>query len=80
MSVIRATIYLKSGSGPKPYRTCYFSKREYNRLIKDFEQHQQTGSPKEGTYLEELSGKSEHSVFLEFEAIAHIKISSESKR
>ena len=80
METIRTTIFLKSAVGPKPYKTCYFSEKEYQRLMKDYEEHQKTGKPREGTYVEAISDGDEHSVILEFEAIAHIKIGSESKR
>ena len=73
MPVIRATIYLKSGSGAKPLRTCYFSEREYARLMKDYAQYQQQGEPQLGTYLEEVSGNDEYSVLREFAAIAEIR-------
>ena len=80
METIRTTIFLKSAVGPKPYKTCYFSEKEYQRLMKDYEEHQKTGEPREGAYVEAISDGDEHSVILEFEAIAHIKISTESKR
>jgi hypothetical protein len=80
METIRTTIFLKSAVGPKPYKTCYFSEKEYQRLMKDYEEHQKTGEPREGAYVEAISDGGEHSVILEFEAIAHIKISTESKR
>ena len=79
MEMIRTTIYLKSGSGPKPYKNCYFLEKEYQRLMKDYEEYQKTGEPREGMYIEAISSRDEHSVFLEFEAIAHIKINSESR-
>ena len=66
------------GARRLPY--CYFSEKEYQRLMKDYEEHQKTGEPREGAYVEAISDGDEHSVLLEFEAIAHIKISSESKR
>ena len=47
--------------------------------MKDYEEYQKTGEPREGTYIEAISDGAEHSVFLEFEAIAHIKINPESK-
>jgi hypothetical protein len=73
MSVIRATIYLKTGTGSKPMRTCYFSAREYERLMKDYAQYQQQGEPPLGTYREEVSGNDEHAVLIEFAAIAEIR-------
>jgi hypothetical protein len=73
MSVIRATIYLKSNSGAKPYKTCYFAEREYERLKKDYGQYLQYGEPQLGTYREDLSGNDEHSVLIEFAAIAEIR-------
>jgi hypothetical protein len=73
MPVIRATLYLKSSSGPKPYRTCYFRVQEYERLLKDYEHYQQQGSPRAGLYEEEVSGSDEHQVMIEFAAIAEIR-------
>lgn len=73
MSVIRATIYLKSGSSAKPFKTCYFAIREYERLVKDYQQYQQQGEPQLGTYREEVSGDDEHTVLIEFTAVAEIR-------
>jgi len=73
MSIIRATIYLKSNSGSKPYRTCYFAISEYERLIKDYEQYQQQGEPQKGVYREDVSSNDEHAVLIEFTAIAEIR-------
>ena len=73
MSVIRATIYLKSGSGAKPMRTCYFGEQEYERLQQDYAQYQQQGEPQIGTYREEVSGSDEHTVVIEFAALAEIR-------
>ena len=70
MPVIRATIYLKSGSSVKPYKTGYFAEREYERLMKDYAQYQPP--PQLGTYIEEVSGDDEHTVLIEFAAIAEI--------
>jgi hypothetical protein len=78
MSVIRATIYLKSGSGAKPLRTCYFAVEEYERLMKDYAQYQQAGEPQLGTYREDVSGNDEHSVLIEFAAIAEIRTNQSS--
>ena len=71
--MVKATLFLRSGAGPKPYRTCYFSKREFDRLMSDYGQYQETGSPTTGTYVEDLGTNSEHAVLLEFGAIALIK-------
>ena len=73
MSVIRATLYLKSNSGPRPYKTCYFSEQEYSRLIKDYAQYQQEGRPSAGLYEEEVSGRDEHQVMVDFAALAEIR-------
>jgi hypothetical protein len=73
MAVIRATIYLKSSSGAKPLRTCYFSEQEYERLIQDYAQYQQVGSPQTGLYREDVNSNDEHQVLVEFAAIAEIR-------
>jgi hypothetical protein len=73
MSIIRATIYLKSSGGPKPYRTCYFAPGECERLLKDYEQYQQQGEPQLGTYREDVTGNDEHTVVIEFSAVAEIR-------
>jgi hypothetical protein len=73
MSVIRATIYLKSGSGVRPYRSCYFSEREYERLLKDFADYQGQGTPQSGIYTEEISGDDEQIVVITFGDIAEIR-------
>jgi hypothetical protein len=52
MAAIRVTIYLKSGSGAKPYRTCYFSEREYEQIQKDYEQYRTAGEPERGLYTD----------------------------
>ena len=70
---VRVTLYLKSNSGPKPYRNIYFSEREYERLMKDYAQYQQQGSPITGLYEEEVSGSEEQQVMIEFAAIAEIR-------
>jgi len=73
MPIIRATLYLKSNSGPRPYKTCYFSEPEYARLLKDYAHYQQQGSPSAGLYEEEVSGSDEHQVMIDFAAIAEIR-------
>jgi hypothetical protein len=73
MSVIRATIYLTSGSRAKPFKTCYFAVRAYERLMKDYAQYLAQGEPRLGAYREEVSGTDEHSVLVEFAAIAEIR-------
>jgi hypothetical protein len=73
MTAIRATIYLKSGSGAKPYRTCYFSEQEYERILKDYEQYQFEGQPQSGLYTEDVSSDDEQQVLIEFAAIAEIR-------
>jgi hypothetical protein len=70
---VRLTLYLKSNSGPKPYRSFYFSALEYERLLKDFAHYQQQGSPSAGLYEEEVSGNDEHQVMIDFAAIAEIR-------
>jgi hypothetical protein len=73
MSTIRTTLYLKSGVGPKPYRTCYFAVSELERLQQDWEQYQQKGEPTFGTYHEEIGVDQETAVLVEFSALAQIK-------
>jgi hypothetical protein len=70
---VRVTIYLKSNTGPKPYKTSYFSKDEFTRLMSDFDQFQKTGLPKHGIYNEDLGTSGEEIVFLDFDSIAQIK-------
>ena len=70
---MRLTIFLKSSTGPKPYKTGYFSKNEFTRLISDFDQFQKTGLPKHGIYNEDLGTSGEEIVFLDFDTIAEIK-------
>ena len=73
---MRVTIYLKSNTGPKPYKTVYFSKNEFARLKKDFEKFQKTGLPKNGAYNEEIGTSNEEIVYLDFDSIAKIKSNS----
>jgi hypothetical protein len=73
---VRATIFLKSSTGPKPYKTGFFSKQEFNRLLSDFNQFQKTGLPKHGIYNEDLGTSGEEIIFLDFDEIAEIKKSS----
>jgi hypothetical protein len=73
MTTIRTILYLKSGAGPKPYRTCYFAASELERLERDWEQYQQTGEPTYGTYCEEIGTGNETAVLIEFSALAQIK-------
>lgn len=70
---IRVIIYLKSNSGPKPYRACYFAVREYERLMKDFTQYQQYGTPQTGTYTEDISSNDEQMILMEFGTIAELR-------
>jgi hypothetical protein len=70
---VRVTLYLKSNSGPKPYRSCYFSEREYARLMKDFTRYRENGAPATGTYTEEISGSDEQSVVVAFGDLAEIR-------
>jgi hypothetical protein len=70
---VRVTLYLKSNSGPKPYRNIYFSEREYARLMKDFTQYQQQGNPPSGSYREEVSGNEEQIVVVAFGDLAEIR-------
>jgi hypothetical protein len=70
---MRATIFLKNDYGTRPYRTCYFSKDEYVRLLEDFTQYQSNGSPENGSYSEEIGLEGEHKIFIEFRAVAFIK-------
>ena len=69
----RVTLYLKTNSGAKPYRTCYFAMREYTRLMKDFAQYQEHGKPAAGTYTEEISSNDEQIVAIAFGDIAEIR-------
>jgi hypothetical protein len=73
MTAIRVTIYLKSVGGAKPYRTCYFSEREYQRILKDYEQYQTQGEPASGLYTEDVSSDDEEQVLIEFAALAEIR-------
>jgi hypothetical protein len=73
MSVIRITIYLKSGSGAKPYKSCYFKAREYERLMKDYAQYCEQGEPQMGAYREDVTGNDEHTVVIEFASVAEIR-------
>src|SRR5688572_19902264 len=70
----RVTIYLKTNSGAKPYRTGYFSGQEYERLMKDYTQYRQYGEPQMRTYIEDVSGNDEHTVVIEF---SHRSLKSE---
>ena len=73
MATIRTILYLKSGVGPKPYRTCYFAVSELERLQRDWEQYQQIGEPAYGTYHEEIGADGDTAVLIEFNALAQIK-------
>jgi hypothetical protein len=78
MTIIRTTLYLKTASGSKPYRTCYFPEVEWQRLQRDWEQYQQSGKPISGTYQEEVGVVAgEQLVLVEFSAIAQIKAAGE---
>jgi hypothetical protein len=78
MTIIRTTLYLKTASGSKPYKTCYFPEVEWQRLQRDWERYQLSGEPVTGTYQEEVGVVAgEQLVLVEFSAIALIKAAIE---
>lgn len=70
---MKATLFLKMANGEIPYRTCYFDKKEYQRLMKDFDSFQKTGVPKEGVYKENLDTGEKYFVRVAFDSISRIK-------